>query len=192
MATDSLPPGLPEPVDDGAADHLPGMALPDLALQSTSGSAVNLSRLQGRTIVYLYPMSGDDDEILPHDWDSIPGARGCTPQHCNMRDHHDELAGLGALVFGMATQSPSYLKREVARLHLPYELLSDEQLEFARAMRLPFLEVEVGGKKVLKRITLVLRGGAVETFFYPVFPPDRAAVQVIQWLRATGESPEPR
>ena len=178
-----LPPGLPEPVDDGAAVHLPGMAVPAIALAASSGDEVNLSTLSGRTVIYAYPMSGDDDSAMPDNWDLIPGARGCTPQHCNLRDHHEELRGLGMTVYGLATQSTHYLQREVDRIHLPYRLLSDEDLRLTKALSLPTLEVKVAGTVVLKRTTMILKDGLVEHVFYPVFPPDKSADQVIGWLR---------
>lgn len=188
MATSSLPSGLPEPIDDGAASHLRGMAVPDFPLAASSGDEVNLSRLSGRSVVYIYPMSGEDDDILPDNWDTIPGARGCTPQHCDMRDHHAALINLGARVFGVATQSPAYLHGEVERLHLPYVLLSDENLKLTTAARLPVLDTEVAGQSVLKRTTLIIRDGVVEQVFYPVFPPDEAAEQVIEWLHGASDS----
>lgn len=184
LPTFTLPPGLPVPTDDGAADHLRGREVADVTLVSSDGEEVNLAALVGTTVVYVYPMSSSDTALLPDNWDSIPGARGCTPQHCNMRDHYAEVRGLGAGLFGLATQPPAYLRSETERLHLPYPLLSDEHLAFTEAMRLPTLEVEVAGTKVLKRTTLLLRDGVIAEVFYPVFPPDRASEQVLAWLRA--------
>lgn len=179
-----LPAGLPVPIDDGAADHLVGLPVPSIALQAGTTGPVNLAEITGRTVVYAFPMSGLDDSILPDNWDEIPGARGCTPHHCNMRDHHRDLAELGVGVFGLATQSAEYLQGEVDRLRLPYELLSDEDLGFADAAGLPRFDVKIGGTTVLKRITLIVNDGVIEHVFYPVFPPDEAASQVIEWLRA--------
>lgn len=184
MRTYTLPEGLPEPDDDGAASHLEGLPVPDLALLSSDGEEVNLARLDGVTVVYVYPMSGADEGVLPGNWDSIPGARGCTPQHCNMRDHYAEVRNAGARLFGLATQPPDHLRSEVERLHLPYPLLSDEHLTLTESIGLPVLEATVGGSKVLKRTTLIVENGEVVEVFYPVFPPDRAADDVLSWLRS--------
>lgn len=179
-----LPEGIPVPADDGACDHLPGMRLPPVALPATSGGPVDLSSLPGRTIVYCYPRTGRPDEDLPRGWDEIPGARGCTPQSCAFRDHHAELQSLGARVFGLSTQDTAYQREAVERLHLPFELLSDEDLAFATALGLPTFEVE--GMALIKRLTLVIRDGRIERVFYPVFPPGKNADEVVQWLsRAT-------
>ncbi len=175
-----LPDGLPAPADDGAASHLQGMSLPLRTLASTSGEAVDLSTLKGRTVVYCYPMTGRPDRSLPDGWDEIPGARGCTPQSCSFRDHHAELRALGAGVFGLSTQDTEYQREAVGRLHLPFPLLSDANLDFAQALDLPTLEVE--GMVLLKRLTLVIDEGRIEKVFYPVFPPDRSAKDVVGWL----------
>ena len=184
LSAPKLPDDLPIPLDDGACRHLVGRRLPTLELTSSSGRAVDLAKLSGLTVIYAYPMSGADDSLLPDDWDSIPGARGCTPQSCSFRDHQEELTRLGARVFGLATQSPEYLRGEVARIHLPYELLSDEHLAFQLALSLPVFDVQVAGTTVLKRVTLICRDGRIERVFYPVFPPDRSADQVIDCLRS--------
>ena len=179
-----LPDDLPEPVDDGAAGHLPGIALPPFALPATDGSSVRLDRLPGRTVVYAYPRTGRPGE--PHlvpEWDEIPGARGCTPESCGFRDHHAELRAAGAaLVFGLSTQDSDYQREAVERLGLPFALLSDADLELTKAMRLPTLDL--GGQTLLKRFTLVVADGRVEHVFYPVFPPDRHAAQVLAWLQS--------
>jgi peroxiredoxin len=178
---DSLPPGLPAPVPDGAADHLTGMLLPDILLPSTSNRGVCLSELTAeRTILYAYPKTGVPGQALPEDWDMIPGARGCTPQACSFRDHHRELRAHGAEVFGISTQTSAYQIEAKERLHLPFDLLSDDRLMLATALRLPTFEA--GGERLLKRITLVIRGGKVEHVFYPVFPPDDSASQTLRWL----------
>ncbi len=178
-----LPPGLPVPQDDGACDHLAGSRLPRLALASTAGRSVDLSRLRGRTVVFCYPRTGRPDRELPAGWNEIPGARGCTPQSCAFRDHFEELKHAGAAhVFGVSTQDTAYQQEAVARLHLPFELLSDEKLEFARALKLPTFEV--AGMTLIRRLTLIARDGAIEHVFYPVFPPDQNAEQVLSWLRA--------
>ncbi len=175
-----LPEGTPVPTDDGASDHLPGMRLPSVALISTSGDTVDLSSLPGKSVVYCYPMTGRPDRDLPQGWDEIPGARGCTPQSCAFRDHHEELRMLGAHVFGLSTQSTGYQREAVERLHLPFELLSDEDLAFAEAISLPTFEAE--GMVLLKRLTFVAKDGRIEKVFYPVFPPNRNAEEVVDWL----------
>jgi peroxiredoxin len=176
-----LPADLPAPVDDGACAHLPGTAVPAIALPSTAGREVILAETgRPRTVVYCYPRTGVPGQPLPAGWDAIPGARGCTPQSCAFRDHHAELQALGAEVFGLSTQPTAYQQEMAQRLHLPFEVLSDEGLRFARALRLPTFEVE--GMVLIRRLTLVLRDGAVETVFYPVFPPDRSAEEVMDWL----------
>ncbi len=183
--TYDLPEGIPVPTDDGAADHLPGMRLPSVALISTSEDTVDLSVLSGRTVIYCYPMTGRPDRELPQDWDEIPGARGCTPQSCSFRDHHAELRDLGARVFGVSTQNTEYQQEAVGRLHLPFELLSDENLAFAEALGLPTLEA--GGMTLLKRLTLIIEDGRIEKVFYPVFPPGKNAEEVLSWLREQSE-----
>ena len=179
-----LPNDLPVPEDDGAADHLPGMRLPSVPLASTSGEIVDLSALPGRTVVYCYPMTGSPDRSLPAGWDEIPGARGCTPQSCSFRDHHAELRSLGASVFGSSTQDTEYQREAATRLHLPFALLSDSDLAFAGALGLPTFEVD--GMVLLKRLTLVIDEGWIEKVFYPVFPPDRSAEEVVEWLEDPG------
>ncbi len=175
-----VPEGLPVPVDDGACDHLPGMPLPSVPLRSTTGELVDLSSLSGTTVVYCYPITGRPDMDLPPDWDEIPGARGCTPQSCAFRDHHAELQALDARVFGLSTQDTAYQREAAERLHLPFALLSDENLEFAGALDLPTFEAD--GKTLIKRLTLVVQDGRIETVFYPVFPPGKNAEEVLQWL----------
>ena len=175
-----LPYNLPIPTDDGTADHLPGTHLPPIPLASTGGETVDLSALAGRTVVYCYPMTGRPDRSLPAGWDEIPGARGCTPQSCSFRDHHAELQALGTRVFGLSTQDTEYQREAAARLRLAFALLSDENLVFAEALDLPTFEVE--GMVLLKRLTLVIKDGRIEKVFYPVFPPDRSAQDVVEWL----------
>lgn len=132
-----LPANLPAPTDDGACDHLPGLRLPSVPLRATNGQVVDLARLSGRTVVYCYPRTGRPDEPAPDGWDAIPGARGCTPQSCAFRDHYAELHGLGAEVFGLSTQDTAYQREAVERLQLPFPVLSDAELRFAHALRLP-------------------------------------------------------
>jgi peroxiredoxin len=178
-----LPDNLPQPVDDGAADHLPGRRLPQVSLPATSGDRIDLSALAGRTVVYAYPRTGRPgrDPLVP-DWDEIPGARGCTPESCSFRDHHAELAAAGARVFGVSTQTLEDQQEAAIRLHLPYPLLSDADLVLARALSLPTFEA--AGQVLLRRLTLVVRDGVVEKLWYPVFPPDSHAQEVLSWLQA--------
>jgi peroxiredoxin len=175
-----LPDDIPAPRDDGATDHLPGTRLPSVPLISTAGEPVDLSKLPGRTVVYCYPRTGRPDQDLPQGWNEIPGARGCTPQSCSFRDHHEELRALGARVFGLSTQDTEYQREAAGRLRLPFELLSDERLEFAGALALPTFEAD--SMILLKRLTLVIEDGRIEKVFYPVFPPDKNAEEVIRWL----------
>jgi peroxiredoxin len=178
-----LPPGLPRPLDDGACGHLIGMAVPSIALNATDGQSIDLShRPAPHTIVYCYPRTGRPGVALPTGWDQIPGARGCTPESCSFRDHHRELLALGAEVFGLSTQDGDYQREAVDRLHLSFPLLSDEGLQFTRALSLPTFEVD--GMTLIKRLTLVLAAGRIEHVFYPIFPPDRHAEEVIAWLNA--------
>ncbi len=178
---------IPAPMDDGAAGHLPGSRVPSVPLPATDGGAVDLSALPGRAVVYAYPRTGPADGANPEGWDAIPGARGCTPQSCAFRDHFAELKALGVShLFGLSTQDTAYQREAAERLRLPFPLLSDERLDLARAMRLPTFEA--AGMTLLKRLTLVLRDGAVEHVFYPVFPPDRSAADVIAWLSAGGRT----
>jgi peroxiredoxin len=175
-----VPEGLPEPKDDGACDHLPGMKLPSVSLTSTSGDHIDLSALAGTTVVYCYPLTGRPDRNLPQGWDEIPGARGCTPQSCAFRDHHAELKDLGSRVFGLSAQSTAYQREAAERLNLPYGLLSDEDLGFAEALGLPTFEAD--GMILIKRLTLVIESGEILKAVYPVFPPGRNAEEVIGWL----------
>jgi peroxiredoxin len=183
----ALPSDLPVPEDDGACVHLKSMRVPSVKLRATGGSLVDISKLPGRTIVYCYPRTGRPDQEIPKGWNAIPGARGCTPQSCAFRDHYDDLRQLGIdAVYGLSTQDTSYQQEAVARLHLPFELLSDEELKFATALKLPTFEVE--GMTLIKRLTLVVHKGVIEHVFYPVFPPDSNAPAIIHWLveRTTG------
>jgi len=181
----TVPDGLPVPVDDGASDHLAGMALPSVELNSTDGDKVDLANLPGRTIVYVYPRTGRPDLPPSAEWDAIPGARGCTPQSCGFRDHYQELRSLGARVFGLSTQTTEYQREAAGRLHLPFPLLSDSDLAFTRALQLPTFDFEPYGSESavhLQRMALVIRDGRIEKVFYPVFPPDRNAADVLAWL----------
>ena len=178
-----LPEQIAVPADDGAADHLTGSAVASVGLPMTDGSHVDLSTLPGRVVVYAYPRTGvPDQDPLVSDWNMIPGARGCTPQSCAFRDHHAELQALRAEVFGLSTQDTDYQQEMAARLHLPFPVLSDADLRLATAMRLPTFQV--AGLTLLKRLTWIARAGVIEKVFYPVFPPDRNAEEVVAWLRA--------
>lgn len=173
---------LPTPTDDGAADHLNGRALPAQPLPATDGSSVVLNALDGTLVVYVYPMTANPEVPLPNDWDMIPGARGCTPQSCAFRDHFAELKAAGAShVFGLSAQSTAWQQEAATRLHLPFALLSDADLAFADGLDLP--RFEANGQTLLKRITLIARQGRIVKWFYPVFPPDQNAVDVVAWLK---------
>ena len=178
-----LPSDIPAPQDDGAARHLTGMRLPDVELPATMGAPVNLSRLKGRTVVYVYPRTGVPGVDPPSGWDQIPGARGCTPQSCGFRDHFAELKSLGiAAVFGVSTQDTDYQREAAERLHLPFPVLSDAALKLAHAINLPTFSV--AGMTLLKRMALIVEDGVILKVFYPVFPPDKNAEEVVGWLRA--------
>jgi peroxiredoxin len=178
----TLPPNLPVPQDDGGARHLTGRAWPDLALDATDGSSVNLARMPGRTVVYVYPRTGRPGEPSPDGWDAIPGARGCTPQSCSFRDHFAELKQLGiGQLFGLSTQSSDYQREAVERLHLPFPVLSDAGLRLTAALELPTFHV--AGMTLLKRMALIVDNGTITKVFYPVFPPDKNAQEVVSWLR---------
>ncbi|EMC98733.1 hypothetical protein BAUCODRAFT_379125 [Baudoinia panamericana UAMH 10762] len=176
---------IPKPEDDGACEGLQGRQFPAIALPSTLGNTIDLSTLPGLTILFCYPRTAAPGENVPPEWNEIPGARGCTPQACSFRDASDELAGLGVKqVFGCSTQSTEYQLELKTRVHLPYELLSDEKLELAEALGLPVFEWE--GKRLIKRLSMAVEDGKVMKVFYPVFPPDRSAAEVVEWLKVRG------
>jgi peroxiredoxin len=177
----NLPPNLPVPMDDSACGHLPGMALPHCSLRSTQGGWIDLADLQGWLVVYCYPMTGRPDRALPQGWDEIPGARGCTPQACAFRDHHQELQQLHARVFGLSTQNSNYQLEAATRLHLPFALLSDENFELVDGLQLPTFDID--GMRLVQRLTLIVQDGVIRHCFYPVFPPDKNSEQVINWLK---------
>ena len=179
-----LPADIPVPQDDGAARHLTGLTLPSVPLAATDGSQVDLSKLAGRTVVYIYPRTGVPGQSPPDGWDAIPGARGCTPQSCSFRDHFAELERLGvAHLYGLSTQDTAYQREAADRLHLPFPVLSDVDLELARAIKLPTFTA--AGMMLLKRMALVIDDGVISKVFYPVFPPDKNAEEVIAWLQAS-------
>ena len=175
------PSHLPTPIDDGACEHLPGIEMPSLLLPSTAERLIDLGKRDAaRTVVFCYSMTGVPGAPLPERWDLISGARGCTPQACAFRDHYQELATFEAELFGLGTQTTAYQREMADRLHLPFEILSDAKLTFANALKLPTFEA--GGMRLIKRLTLIIRGGRIETVFYPVFPSNESAARVIAWL----------
>jgi peroxiredoxin len=179
-----LPPGLPVPQDDGGARHLAGMRLPDIALPATQGAPVNLSTLAGRTVLYIYPRTGVPGVDALPGWDEIPGARGCTPQSCSFRDHFSALKRLGVKqLYGLSTQDTAYQQEAATRLHLPFAILSDETLALTKALALPTFTTS--GMTLLKRMALVIDDGKITKVFYPVFPPDKNAEDVIAWIQAS-------
>ena len=178
----TLPANLPVPVDDGACDHLLGVALPSVSLTSTTGKAVNLSTHAGTLVIYFYPMLGRPDSPPLIGWNDIPGARGCTPQTCAFRDSYAELNQLGVEVFGVSAQRLEDQQEAHARLQLPFALLNDGHLTLAQALKLPTFEY--AGTRLIKRLTIIAKGGFIRKVFYPVFPPDNNAREVITWLIA--------
>ena len=179
-----LPPDLPEPEDDGAARDLPGRAMPAISLPATDGRHVSLADPgPGRTVLYVYPMIGQPGVPLPEGWDEIPGARGCTPESCGFRDLHAELLAAGAArVLGLSSQSTGRQAEAVSRLQLPFAILSDEELALIRALGLPAFTAD--GMTLYRRLTMIVAGGVIEHVFYPVFPPDKHAAEVLGWLQA--------
>jgi len=180
-----LPPDLPVPEDDGAADHLVGLEVPAVELPSTLGDGVDLAQAaRDRLVAYVYPRTGVPGEPLPAGWDDIPGARGCTPQSCAYRDVAGELSALGAIVIGISAQGPEEQREFAVREHIPFALLSDAGLDLAAALRLPTFEA--AGMTLYKRLTFIAEAGTIAKVFYPVFPPDRDAAEVLGWLRSGG------
>ncbi len=179
-----LPDDLPEPEDDGGADHLPGESVPSISLSATDGSSVDLSSLSGRTVVYCYPKTGRPDrDVIPDGWEEIPGARGCTPETRGFRDQYDSLLNSGIdEVYGLSVQSTAYQREFRDRLELPFEILSDSSMALTNRLELPTFEA--GGERLLKRLTLVLLDGRIEHVFYPIFPPDEHADELLAWARA--------
>ncbi len=172
---------IPSPEDDGAARHLAGRTMPPVPLMSTGGVMVDLAGLSGRIVVYAYPRTGQPGTDNPENWDLIPGARGCTPQSCSFRDHFTELKALGVdHLFGLSTQDTAYQREAAERLHLPFPLLSDAELQLTAALELPTFTVD--GMTLLKRLTLIIEDARIVHVFYPVFPPDRNAADVVNWL----------
>jgi peroxiredoxin len=186
-----LPSDLPEPVDDGAAEHLEGAALPSLSLPSNSGEPIDLAEAARSTlVVYCYPRTGRPGVPLPPGWDAIPGARGCTPQSCAFCDHFAEFQALGASVLGLSAQSSDDQLEFAQRVDLPYPVLSDPRLALAEAIGLPTFDA--AGMRLYRRLTLIARRGRIVKAFYPVFPPDRDAPEVVGWLRERAAGAGPR
>ena len=185
MTTDytTLPAGLPEPEDDGRAAHLPGMNLPSIVLAASDGTEVDLSKLpNGRAVIYLYPLTGRPGTDLPDGWDSIPGARGCSTEACNFRDHYQQLQELGvSTIYGLSSQDTDYQAEVVERLHLPFSMLSDPEFRLAEALDLPTFAA-TGHPKLYSRLTLIVKDNRIEHVFYPIFPPNTHAEQVRAWL----------
>ncbi len=183
MALTNLPENLPIPADDGGADHLTGLSLPSVTLTATNGEQITLDQISGRVVIYIYPMTGRPDVALPDGWEQVPGARGCTPQSCSFRDHYQELQALNSQVYGLSTQDTDYQKEAKARLHLPFEMLSDQGLILQEKLNLPMMDSSlVAGLKLYKRLTLIAVDGKIEKVFYPVFPPDKNIDDVLGWL----------
>ncbi len=180
MNLETLPDNLPVPEDDGAVDHLITMCMPDVTLNSTGHEKISLGKLSGFTVIFIYPMTGRPDTDLPDNWDHIPGARGCTPQSCAFRDLHDELKQY-ASIYGLSSQSTEYQLEAKRRLHLHFELLSDETFHLKQLLCLPTFVHQ--GIERYKRITLILKDTHIQHVFYPVFPPENNAMNVLTWLK---------
>ena len=181
MSIYQLPADLPVPVDEGACDHLLGLPVPSLTLESSRGP-VSLRQLGlDLAVLYVYPRTGIPGRPVPDGWDATPGARGCTPQSCGFRDHATELADLGAQVAGMSAQALEEQVEFAEREHMPYPVIADPELRLAAALGLPTFVFD--GVELYKRVTLVLEAAHVAKVFYPVFPPDRNAAEVVEWLR---------
>lgn len=175
-----LPRDLPVPLDDGAADHLTGLELPPLRLESTHGELDLAAEASHLLVLYVYPRTGRPGIEPPKDWDETPGARGCTPQSCGYRDHGDALLELGARVVGLSAQSIDDQREAAQRLRLRHAVAADPELRLARALDLPTFHF--AGLRLYKRLSLVAEGGRIVKIFYPVFPPDENAAEVVAWL----------
>jgi peroxiredoxin len=171
----SLPPGLPVPEDDGAADHLVGLRLPDLVLASSQGEV----SMRDFDVVYVYPRSGRPGVPLLPGWDETPGARGCTPQSCAFRDLYPDL---GVPVAGLSAQTLDDQVEFAERNRMPFPVIADPERKLGAALRLPTFEI--AGLTLYKRITLVAQDAEIVKVFYPVFPPDRNAGDVLEFLRS--------
>ena len=176
-----LPSDLPIPEDDGSTDHLKGMKLPQVLLKATNDETINLGNIQGRLVIYCYPMTGQPNVALPDGWDQIAGARGCTPQSCSFRDHYHDLQALGAEVIGLSVQTTEYQKEMADRLHLPFPIVSDVDYQFQKALNMPTFVA--GGMTLLKRVTLIANNGVIKGVHYPIFPSDSDAAWVMDYLK---------
>ena len=179
MALSDLPDDLPVPEDDGACDHLEGMKTPEITLHSTHNEEINIGTLSGHTVIYIYPMTGQPNVALPEGWNDIPGARGCTPQSCSFRDLHEDL-NKHAKIYGLSSQDSDYQREAKQRLHLPFELLSDSGFLLKQALTLPTFTLDAIER--YKRLTLILKDNTIKKVFYPVFPPDSNAGEVLDWF----------
>lgn len=188
-----LPPNLPRPIDDGAADHLRGAAVPPIELPSTQGGSLDLAAItRAPAVLFFYPRTGVPGRAPPRlgdgtDWDLVPGMRGCTPQSCAYRDLLSDFQALGVGVHAISTQTSEYQREFAERMHIPYPILSDSHLALTRALRLPSIEmpVDAGGPTTLiKRMAWYCDGSRIARIWYPVFPPDQNAAEVLAWLRA--------
>jgi peroxiredoxin len=180
---DQLPDGLPIPVDDGAADHLRGLVVPSIRFPATNGQTLDLAEIAGaQSVLFIYPRTGQPGVALPEGWDGIPGARGCTPETIGFRDQAEGFAELGVAIFGLSSQPADYQRELADRLGVTFAILSDERLQLAEALSLPVFHA--AGLRLYTRLTLILRSGRIEQVFYPVFPTDTHAEQVLEWLRA--------
>ena len=182
-----LPSSLPVPEDDGACNHLPGRTLPSLSLPSTAGRMVDLAGFTGPTVIFFYPRNAQPQEVITAEWNAIPGARGCTPHSSGFRDLHQEFAGLGVQIFGASTQDTGYQKELVDRTHLPFEILSDAEFKLINALQLPTFNYH--GMRLVKRMAWFIEGGKIAKVFYPVFPPDKNAEEVLTWLKTRATAP---
>ena len=177
-----LPTNLPIPKQDGACDHLLNTKIPDISLPTQDGNFLKLNRTDTfRLVIYCYPMTGHPKRPLPDNWDNIPGARGCTPQTCSFRDFYDQIIVQNAVPIGLSTQSVEDLKEMTVRLQIPYDVVSDQQLLFSSALKLPTFSI--GNKTFIKRLTLIIEKSVIKHFFYPVFPPDKHIKNVLKWLK---------
>ena len=185
MNLSTLPKDLPRPIDDGACNHLKNKRILDVSLPNQDGNLLKLNRLDTfRLVIYCYSMTGHPNRLLPNSWDSIPGARGCTPETCSFRDAHDDFTTRNAIPIGLSTQSVSDIKEMTTRLLVPYDVVSDEHLTFVKQLKLPTFKVE--DKIFIKRLTLIVEKSFIKHVFYPIFPPDLHVNEVIQWLDVNG------
>jgi peroxiredoxin len=180
---DALPPDLPRPMDDGKTSHLMGLQIPQIELESTNGSPVDLQKeFQEPTVLFIYPRAGSplEPNQNPELWDSIPGSRGCTPQSCGFRDLIRDFQNLGVKIYGLSIQSTVVQKEFVQRNHITFPILGDFRYELTNRLSLPTFEFE--GERLIKRMAFFINAGKIQKVFYPVFPPDKNAEEVLAWL----------